>query len=166
MIRAAKMEDMPRLLEIYALARVFMRSYGNDAQWTGVYPGEDILCQDIGAERLFVIIREDQIVGCFMMGAGPDPTYLKIYGGQWACDKAYCVIHRIASDGSVKGLLAEAVAYAKNFYSYIRIDTHEKNLPMRKALAKQGFTHRGTIYIADGSARMAFDWICPSHNES
>ena len=45
MIRAAKTEDMPRLLEIYAAARVFMRSYGNDVQWTGVYPGEDILCQ-------------------------------------------------------------------------------------------------------------------------
>ena len=159
MIRTAKTEDMPRLLEIYAAARIFMRSYGNDVQWTGVYPGEDILRQDIGAQRLFVVIREDQIVGCFMMGAGPDPTYLKIYNGQWACDKEYGVIHRIASDGSVKGLLAEAVSYAKNFYPYIRIDTHEKNIPMRKALLKQGFTHRGTIYIADGTARMAFDSI-------
>ncbi len=160
MIRAAKMEDMPRLLEIYASARVFMRSYGNDAQWTGVYPGEEILRQDICAERLFVVTIENRIVGCFMMAEGPDPTYLKIYDGQWGCDEQYGVIHRIASDGSVKGLLAEAVAYAKNFYQYIRIDTHEKNIPMQKALLKQGFTHRGTIYIADGSARMAFDLIC------
>ena len=159
MIRAAKKEDMPRLLEIYAAARIFMRSYGNDAQWTGPYPGEDILRQDIDAQRLFVVIREDRIVGCFMMAAGPDPTYLKIYDGQWRSDTPYGVIHRIASDGSVKGLLAEAVAYAKNFYQHIRIDTHEKNLPMQKALFKQGFTHRGTIYIADGSPRMAFDLI-------
>ena len=160
MIRAAKMEDMPRLLEIYDAARVFMRSYGNDAQWTGVYPGEDILSQDIEAKRLFVVIREDRIVGCFMMAAGPDPTYLHIYGGKWGCDDGYIVIHRIASDGSGKGLLAEAVAYAKSQCPHIRMDTHEKNIPMQKALSKLGFTHRGTIYIADGTARMAYDFIC------
>ena len=159
MIRAAKKEDMPRLLEIYAAARIFMRSYGNDAQWTGVYPGEDILQQDICQQKLFVVIREERIVGCFMMAAGPDSTYLKIYDGQWRSDTPYGVIHRIASDGTVKGLLAEAVTYAKNYFHHLRIDTHEKNLPMQKALLKQGFTHRGTIYIADGSPRMAFDLI-------
>ena len=111
MIRAAKPEDMPRLLEIYAAARVFMRSYGNDVQWTGVYPGEDILRQDIGAQRLFVVIREDQIVGCFMMGAGPDPTYLKIYNGQWACDKEYGVIHRIASAGKMPGMVQKCEGF-------------------------------------------------------
>ena len=158
MIQIAKMEDLPRILEIYAAARVFMRTHGNDVQWTGVYPGEEILRQDISLKQLYVIVREGRIVGCFMMADGPDPTYLHIYDGQWGSDGAYGVIHRIASDGTEKGILAEAADYAKSLYSCVRIDTHEKNLPMQSALSKQGFTHRGTIYIADGTPRMAFEW--------
>ena len=158
MIQAAKMEDMSRMLEIYAAARVFMRAHGNDVQWTGAYPGEEILRQDICRKQLYVIVREGRIVGCFMMADGPDATYQNIYDGQWGSDGAYGVIHRIASDGTAKGILAEAVAYARTIYSCIRIDTHEKNLPMQAALRKQGFCSRGTIYIADGTPRMAFDW--------
>ena len=33
MIRLAKEEDIPRLLEIYAMAKEFMRKTGNPTQW-------------------------------------------------------------------------------------------------------------------------------------
>ena len=159
MIRLAQTEDMPRILEIYAAARVFMRSHGNDTQWGLTYPGEELLREDIALGRLYIIERDGLTVGCFMMAEGPDPTYVTIYDGQWGSDAPYGVIHRIAGDSSAKGILAEAVAYAKSFFRCIRIDTHEKNLPMQNALSKQGFIYRGTIYVADGTARIAYDLI-------
>ena len=34
-----------------------------------------------------------------------DDTYNKIYDGTWRCDCPYGVIHRIAGNGSIKGVL-------------------------------------------------------------
>lgn len=52
MIRLACQQDMPRLLEIYDIARQFMRQNGNDVQWVGNYPAESDLAADIAAGRL------------------------------------------------------------------------------------------------------------------
>ena len=159
MIRLARKEDMQSLLAIYAAAWQFMRQNGNDAQWGGNYPGEEDLLADIREQRLYVLEKNDAVCACFMLTDGPDVTYRVIYDGTWAADTPYGVIHRVASDGTQKGVLAQCVAYARQFYSHLRIDTHQKNLPMQRALAKEGFVHRGTIFIADGTPRMAFDWL-------
>lgn len=160
MIRLARKEDLPRLLEIYAAARDFMRRNGNLTQWSGGYPNEEVLLEDIEAGRLYVLQREDGgICACFMLCDGPDPTYAEIFGGQWRADTPYGVIHRIAGDGSRRGVLAESVAFARQRYAHLRIDTHADNYPMQGALAAQGFMKRGTIYLADGAPRLAYDWI-------
>ena len=159
MIRIAKVEDMPQLLRIYEAARAFMRANGNLVQWAGSYPGADVLAEDIACGRLFVVDENGHLGGCFMLAAGPDDTYAKIYDGAWGYDKPYGVIHRIASDGTFKGVLAQAVTFGAARFDHLRIDTHEKNLPMQKALAKQGFTYRGVIYIHDGTPRMAYDKV-------
>ena len=43
----------------------------------------------------------------------------------------------------------------------IRIDTHEGNLPMQRALEKSGFARCGTIFLKggaeDGDPRIAFE---------
>ena len=159
MIRLASAEELPRLLEIYAAARAFMRQNGNAEQWAGGYPGEEVLREDIALERLYVIEEKGHIGGCFMLASGPDDTYNKIYDGAWGYEQPYGVIHRIAGDGSIKGVLAKAVEFAGARFDYLRIDTHEQNIPMQNALKKQHFTRRGVIYIHDGTPRLAYDKI-------
>ena len=39
------------------------------------------------------------------------------------------------------------------------MDTHQDNAPMRHLMEKMGFSHRGTIYVEDGTARLAFDLL-------
>lgn len=156
-IRLAQEQDLPRMLQIYDAARRFMRQRGNYVQWMGAYPGEDILREDLSRRRLYVIEQDGAIGGCFMLEAGPDPTYARIYEGAWSSDVPYGVIHRIAGDGSIRGILAQAVAFAQERFDCLRIDTHEKNIPMQNALAKQGFTYRGIIYLLDGAPRLAYD---------
>ena len=154
-IRNAKQEDLERIQEIYAIAREFMAQNGNPDQWGSNYPPQSCLEQDILRGELFVLENQSRICGVFYFSVTEDPTYAEIFGGSWRSDSPYGVIHRIAGDGS-GGILSAAVSYAQNQISHIRIDTHEDNTVMQKALAKQGFQMRGTIYIEDGSPRYAY----------
>lgn len=158
-IRKATMADIPRLLEIYASARQFMQQSGNPTQWTEGYPQQALVEQDIAEERLFVMTEDTRIFGCFMLCAGPDPTYKQIFDGRWGYDTSYGVIHRVAGDGSRGGIVIGCVAFARQYYRHLRIDTHQDNLPMQRALQRAGFIHRGTIFLENGDPRLAYDWI-------
>lgn len=85
----------------------------------------------------------------------PEPTYS---GGNctWLSDAPYLTLHRVASDGTTGGILAAAVGFAAERGLDIRIDTHADNAPMRHLLPALGFTLCGTIYLADGSPRLAY----------
>ena len=159
MIRLARKEELPRLLEVYAAARAFMRQNGNSLQWAGGYPGEEVLREDIALERLYVIEENGWIGGVFMLCAGPDDTYNKIYDGAWGYEQPYGVIHRIAGDGSIKGVLAKAVEFAGARFDYLRIDTHHNNKVMQHLIAKKGFVRSGIIYQPDGSTRIAYELL-------
>ena len=157
-IRKATMADTLRLLEVYAGARAFMRQSGNPNQWTEGYPQRALVEKDIADGQLYVMMEEERIFGCFMLCAGPDPTYKQIFDGRWGYDTPYGVIHRVAGDGSKAGVVACCVAFARQHYRHLRIDTHRDNLPMQRALQRAGFTYRGTIFLENGDPRLAYDW--------
>lgn len=46
-IVAAKEADQPRILEIYDIAKAYMRANGNPNQWNGTYPDPELLRTDI-----------------------------------------------------------------------------------------------------------------------
>ena len=157
MIRPANLSDLPRLLEIYAAARAYMRQTGNPTQWGSRYPAEETLRADIAAGQLYAVEKETGgLCGCFLLAPGPDPTYAVI-DGSWRLEKPYGVLHRVASDGSEGGILRRCVAFAAGRYDYLRIDTHKDNLPMQRALAREGFLYRGIIITHDGTPRLAYD---------
>ena len=155
-IRKALPEDLPKLEEIYGGARRFMAENGNPIQWGTVHPPRQLLVEDIGRGVLYAVTSEDGIHGVFYFDLGEDPTYREIVQGCWSCDAPYGTIHRIAGDGS-GGILKAAVEFAKTKTDYIRIDTHEDNAVMQKALGKLGFSRCGIIFIENGDERIAFD---------
>ena len=158
LVRRAEAKDLPRIAEIYDHARSFMRSYGNMDQWpTAQYPALWSAELDLEDGILYVTENEAGINGTFVLMDGPDPTYAHIEDGSWRSDTPYGAIHRVASLGG--GTLAAALEYAKARFDHIRMDTHRDNAPMRHLLEKLGFSHRGTIYVEDGTPRMAFDLL-------
>lgn len=157
-IRNAKKEDLPRIEEIYAYARRFMEQTGNPNQWGKTTPQSSQLVDDIEKELLFVLTEENIIHGVFYFFIGPDPTYGEIEDGCWRSDAPYGTIHRIAGDGS-GGVLAAAVQFGKERINHIRIDTHEDNKIMQRAIAKQGFLRSGIIHLENGSPRIAYDLL-------
>lgn len=157
-VRKANREDLSRIQEIYAYARNFMANTGNPNQWKSNHPPVAQLEEDMKQGDLYVITNEGGIHGVFYFSIGEDPTYNRIENGTWRSDAPYGTIHRIAGDGA-GGILRTAVGFGKQYISHLRIDTHEDNKVMQKAVAKQGFQRRGIIYIADGSPRIAYDLL-------
>lgn len=94
-----------------------------------------------------------------MLHAGIDPTYNTIYEGQWLNDAPYATIHRIASNGEVKGIFRLALQFALNRYDNIRIDTHHDNIVMRNAIMQNGFSYCGIIHCWNGDERMAYQYV-------
>lgn len=157
-IRKAKIEDLNQIIKIYRSAQDFMIESGNPNQWGHSYPNEDLIKEDIEKEVCYLICDDDSPHGVFALFGGDEPTYQHIEDGEWINDDEYMTIHRIASDGKAHGIFKCAVEFCKGITDNIRIDTHDSNVVMQKQIEKNGFEKCGTIYVRDGSPRIAYQW--------
>ncbi|WP_428054783.1 N-acetyltransferase family protein [Candidatus Avelusimicrobium facis] len=159
-IRKATPADLPRLLEIYQSARLFMAQNGNPTQWANTWPPASLLEQDIHSGHSYVCIHDKQAVGTFFFNFGKDiePTYALITDGKWQKDSPYGVIHRLAGDGSVKGIGAYCIHWCYEQCHHLRVDTHPDNQIMQCLLGKLGFRRCGMINVMqDNMPRIAFE---------
>ncbi len=157
-IRKAVPEDIDRLMRIFSIAREFMKASGNPNQWINGYPQVDLISREIADGHCFVCVNEDDgiIVATFCLIKGPDPTYSYIEDGTWPDDEPYYVIHRLASDGSVKGITSACIEWSLRVSPCLRADTHKDNKIMQHLLEKNGFVKCGIIYVANGTPRIAY----------
>ena len=155
MIRTARPSDWQDILDIYAIARRFMKENGNPTQWGDSFPPEELIREDIRLGRNYVCEVDGRVQAVFALVPGEDPTY-QVIQGAWLNDRPYCTIHRVASRGEVKGIASRILAWCLNRCGNIRIDTHDDNMPMQRVLEKNGFHKCGRIWIEDGTPRIAF----------
>lgn len=155
-ILLAKEEDLPRIMEIYDIAKAYMRANGNPNQWNGAYPDPETLRTDIEKQRLYVYKKDGRIHGVFMLLLEEEPTYAYIEDGSWREERPYGTIHRLAGGGEVRGLFAKCVAFCEKKVPYLRVDTHFDNHTMQHLLEKNGFERRGIIYLKNGDPRIAY----------
>lgn len=156
MIRLAEMKDMEHILTIFENARKYMREQNNPNQWNNGHPAKTLLEQDIEKRQLYVYEEDNEIHGVFMFLIGEDPTYAYIEGN-WFSNETYGVIHRVASSGKMRGVMDKIVKYGYERINHLRIDTHEDNIPMQKALDRNGFKKCGIIYLENGDPRIAYE---------
>lgn len=157
LVRKAQPADLPGILELYATARKFMQEHGNPTQWGDSYPPQELLQQDMAADQLYVETNETGIHGVFVLMQGEDPMYRVIEQGKWLSDAPYMAIHRVAGDGTVRGVFATAVAFALRRCPHLRVDTHAENRVMQACITKAGFTPCGIVYTETGSPRIAYE---------
>ena len=144
-------------MEIYETAREFMHRTANINQWVNGYPSQKLIEEDIDAGHSFVVQNNSgKIVGVFSFIIGKDPTYTKIYNGEWLNTDEYGTIHRIASSGIEKGVGEACFKWSFTQIPNIRVDTHRDNKVMQNILAKLDFKYCGIIYLHDGAERLAY----------
>jgi len=163
-IRHSIPQDLDRMMEIYAHARSFMAAHGNPNQWGPTqWPPRELIEQDIREGHSYVCVGDDgRVVGTFFFIHGRDiePTYRAITDGAWLDDGPYGVVHRIATDGSARGVGAFCLNWAFDQCGHMRIDTHGDNAVMQRLLGKLGFIHCGTIHVEeDDFPRLAYEKV-------
>lgn len=161
-IRLAKETEIKDIMKIYAHARQFMTEQGNPNQWAvRNWPPEELIREDIEKALLYVCVDdEDRCHAVFFYDYGfhIEPLYDTIENGSWIGEETYGVVHRIASDGSLKGAGAFCLSWAYEKAGHIRIDTHPDNKPMQNLLKKLGFQYCGITHVeADNDPRLGFE---------
>ena len=156
-IRHATYADVDAAAKIYESAKAFMKASGNPNQWTGEYPNGYDVELGIGNGTSYVCEDDGEVVATFHFEANADdPTYHKIYDGEWKNDKPYGVIHRIAVKYHGRGIAEFCYDECFNIIPNLKIDTHRDNLPMQRSLTRCGFEYCGVIFLENGEERIAF----------
>lgn len=162
-IRHATEQDFIRIMEIYEYARDFMADHGNPNQWGPTkWPPEDLIHEDIRTGHSYVCEEDGRVVGTFYYNYGKDiePTYAVIEDGEWLKNGDYGVVHRVAGDGSVKGIGTFCLNWAYEQCGHLRIDTHTDNKVMQSLLSKLGFKKCGIVYVVeDNYPRLAYEKV-------
>ncbi len=159
-IRHAGLSDLPRILEIYASARNFMIEHGNPTQWGDNWPPEELIRDDIHNQHCYVCVENEQLIAVFYYNHARDPFYDVIENGNWVGDDDYAVVHRIATDGTVKGTGSYCLQWAFSQHPHLRIDTHGDNVVMQGMLQKNGFQYCGIVHVPeDDMPRLAFEKV-------
>ena len=157
-IRKTKHKDLPQVMPLFEVARIFMKKTGNPNQWPETYPSQLDIEKDIENKGSYICEEDNEILGIFYCNTEIESDYDYI-DGAWIQEGPYGVIHRIAIGNKGKGSASFCMAWCQKNWQALRVDTHKDNLPMQGLLKKFGFVHCGTIYLKNGEPRFAFEWI-------
>lgn len=159
-IRLATAGDLESIMLLFEKAKAFMRKCGNLLQWNDGYPERTLMLREIQSRHCYVCCNAGDIpVATFCLLEGPDATYSNIYDGQWLDKEPYYVVHRLATDGSVKGAGRLCMEWCLKKHPSLRVDTHADNLPMQRLASSCGFTKCGRIRLDDDSWRIAYQHV-------
>ncbi len=156
-IRKGTHADIDAIMACYEAAKAYMRTHGNHNQWTNGYPSRKLIETDIALGHNYIgTDMNGEIIMTFALIFGDDPTYAIIENGHWLDNRPYATIHRLASNGKQHHILKACVEFCFSKTDNLRLDTHADNLTMQHAALNLGFIPCGTIHLADGSPRIAF----------
>ena len=179
--RKSTFDDIDRILEIIEKAKAELKKMGLD-QWQKGYPNREVIESDVKKGISYVLEEtaennenseekvSGKIVGTIVLSPEREEPYSKIEGKWITDDDDYMVVHRLAVDSDVKnkGLATKILEFSEgvcieNKILSLKADTHENNEPMKRLLAKNGFSFCGLIYLDRepdlGAKRIAYEKI-------
>lgn len=151
MIRCAQPQDLysiKRLIEACARA---LQELGIH-QWNEHYPSKPRLEKDIQQKDLFVLEKEEEIVGLIVLTPFMDEEYFPV---SWLTrNQNNLYIHRLAVQPNLWGKgyarklmdFAESYAWQREFAS-VRLDTFSKNLRNQRFYEARGYQKLEDIYF-------------------
>ena len=179
--RKSTFDDIDIILEIIEKAKAELKKMRLD-QWQKGYPNREVIESDVKKGISYVLEEtaennenseekvSGKIVGTIVLSPEREEPYSKIEGKWITDDDDYMVVHRLAVDSDVKnkGLATKILEFSEgvcieNKILSLKADTHENNEPMKRLLAKNGFSFCGLIYLDRepdlGAKRIAYEKI-------
>ena len=155
-IREANPGDLDTIMEIVQAGKAIMVASGNPSQWLGSYPDRDQFLADMARGECYVLEENHIPQAVFVLSIGEEPYYAVIQDVSWPNDRPYATIHRLASNGKVKGVFPQMVEFCLTKIPNLRIDTHRDNRILQHLALKYGFQFCGTVFLPDGDPRLAY----------
>lgn len=151
MIRAAKITDIPKILSITKACAAHMENQ-EIFQWNEHYPSKRAFENDVARNELFVLEKNNTVVGCVVISTFMDEEYIPI---KWLTPNQNNIyIHRLAVHPNYqgKGYAQELISYAETFakqqnIASIRLDTFSQNPRNQKFYELRGYKRLGDIYF-------------------
>ena len=142
--------------------KLYFKKQGS-SQWQSGYPNSETIYNDFLKKQGYVLVNNNEIIGYAALVLEDDPNY-KVIDGAWLSNKEYGVMHRCCIRNSCKGN-----GYIHDFFEELeklckktnkasmRIDTHELNKSMIRAIQKENYTYTGIVIVGDGTKRNAYE---------
>jgi RimJ/RimL family protein N-acetyltransferase len=160
-IRRATLHDLPFVMVGIEEAKKQLASH-QSGQWQNGEPSELTIQNDIELGQYWILILDNHILGgCALVSY--EPAYAHLISGQWLNDDPYRVIHRFyihpswQQKGYAKQLLRllEAMVLHDGVHN-IRVDTHERNMPMRTTLESAHYKCVGETFLPQAGMRFVY----------
>lgn len=155
MIQLAKISEINEILSMTDACRIAMEAKGI-YQWTLEYPSKKAFENDIARKELYVLRKEDKIMGCIVVSSFMDQEYKSV---RWLTSNAKnYYIHRLGVHPRVQGqglaqrLMDFGENYAKEQQALsVRLDTFSQNKRNQRFYEQRGYKKLGDIYFSKQS---------------
>ncbi len=154
-LRLAQPADLSTIMILVAQAKKQL-AQAQISQWQDGYPQLTDFQSDLAQQRLYVLQRNQHLVGVASLLLTPEPNYRQLLAGSWLTNSQahYATIHRVCIDNHYSGqklgqkLLSALLDEAKRLgFNDVRIDTHHRNLRMQHVILQSGFKLAGTVQL-------------------
>lgn len=151
MIQLAKISQIPEILTMTDACRLAMEANGI-YQWTTEYPSKKAFENDIERNELYVLLHDNEIVGCIVISLFMDEEYRSV---DWLTENTNnYYIHRLGVHPNYQGQgcaqrlmdFGENFAREHNAHS-VRLDTFSQNKRNQKFYEQRGYIRLGDIFF-------------------
>lgn len=148
-VRLACVDDLNEIMELYHLVSDMMEDSAYDIGWRKeVYPTKEIVLLDIEQQTLYVLEKNEKIIGAIVLNHEYEECYQNIYWQIYAEDEEVTIIHRFCIHPDYRGcgkyLLKQIIKIAKkDGQKSIRLDVLSSNKPAICLYEKCSFLLQG-----------------------
>lgn len=118
-VRCALMDDLEEIIELYGVVSDAMKESAFDIGWRkNLYPSKEMIQSDIKQQTLYILQKEEKIIGSMVLNHESDPCYQNVYWQINVDDTEAIILHRFCIHpdfhGCGKYFLKQALKIAQN----------------------------------------------------
>ncbi len=157
----ATVNDILWIMQAIELCRPILASQQSD-QWQGKEPSLKTIQNDVKQKQFYLLKNRNQSIGGAAL-LSKDDAYDHLMSGSWLNQDPYIVIHRFFVHptfhgqklGKVLLTCIEDLVWASGTQN-IRLDTHERNAPMRGLLKSLNYVEVGRVNLPQAGERLVY----------